>query len=244
MFSTTDHYETLLADSYDWMQGGWSVRADDARSVLSGLDLQPVEPGDLAVDLGAGTGYQTIPLAEMGYEVLAIDSSPAMLSQLGDRIGALPITTATAEVARIADLIDRAPQLVVCMGDTLPHLASHDDVRSLLGSVFACLAPGGRLVLSYRSGESIPSGNQRFLAIRSDPDRIFTCFLEEIDDATTRVHDILHVRAGVGFEQRVSSYTKIRLRPPWVDQVLAETGFLTLQRSIAGGLITQCMTKP
>src|SRR6185503_568738 len=42
------------------------------------------------LELGAGSGRITIPLARAGYEVVAIDSSAAMLAKLRARVAAAP----------------------------------------------------------------------------------------------------------------------------------------------------------
>lgn len=243
--TSTEHYETLLADVYDWMLGGWEVRADQARHLLQELGLLPGQPGAVAIDLGAGTGFQSVPLAAAGYRVVAVDSSPSMLSTLDSRAAtdeavANRISTLVADLnkpstfdALMAD--GSSADLVVCMGDTLSHLADHKAVTELLVSVGGLLVPDGRLVLSFRGGGQPPTGDARFIPIRSDAERIFTCFIEEIDEHRLRIHDLLHVKDGEQFTQRLSSYFKIRLEVSRVAAELVEAGFSRIvTRSDAG----------
>jgi hypothetical protein len=48
--------------------------------------------------------------------------------------------------------------------------------------------------------------------VRSDDDRILTCFLE-YEPRSVVVHDIVHQRSSEGWQTRVSHYRKLRLSP-------------------------------
>ncbi len=240
MQMSTEHYESLLADVYDWMQGGWEAKTEASRNQLAHQGITgPSTPRARAIDIGAGTGYQSIPLAELGYAVTAIDPSASMLAQLATHIGDLSIETTTALFEAYTG---PAAELICCMGDTLTHFTSHRAVDQLFERCRSVLLPGGQLLLTYRDGTDEIQGDQRFLPIRSDRDRIFTCFLETIDTDHTRVHDLVHVRNGDGFDQRVSSYTKLRLRPEQLDASLSAAGFRRITTNIAGGLVTTSAT--
>jgi ubiquinone/menaquinone biosynthesis C-methylase UbiE len=81
---------------------------DESRSVPAALarlyDLDLVEdPGDIdlylalasrtggpILELAAGTGRVTVPLAEAGHRVTAVDIDPAMLARARDRVAAAP----------------------------------------------------------------------------------------------------------------------------------------------------------
>ncbi len=234
------HYESLLASVYDWMQGGWDAKAVAARSLFETLGVS----GETAVDLGAGTGYQSIPLAELGFEVVAIDSSAEMLAQLSTRADRLAVKVVRDDIANFGAHVRTAPNLIVCMGDTLSHLPTHESVAELLAATWETLAAGGVLVLSFRGGVDLPESNGRFLPIRSDDDRIFTCFIEEVDADYMRVHDVLHTRSDRGFIQQVSSYNKLRLDPAGISAQLDQLGFVETHREDANGFVTLAVAKP
>ena len=81
-----------------------------------------------AIDLGAGCGFQAIPLARLGFSVTAIDLDRKLLAEL-KRTPAARRSRRSARI--IVDFRRHAPQpveLVVCMVDTLLHLASQDAV--------------------------------------------------------------------------------------------------------------------
>ena len=109
--------------------------------------------------------------------------------------------------------------LILCMGDTLPHLDDHDHVALLFREVSEALAPDGTFVATFRDYTTPPSGDARFIPVRADRDRILTCFLEALPGHVL-VHDILHEREGGTWQMRVSSYRKLRLSPAVVTAAL------------------------
>ena len=58
-----------------------------AASIVAGAD---VRPGELVLDLGAGAGRLTTPLAESGARVRAVELDPAWAARLRDRFAAAP----------------------------------------------------------------------------------------------------------------------------------------------------------
>ncbi len=238
---SVEHYDTLLAPIYDWMLGGWESCAQRHRTLFADLGVTPAGAGAVAVDVGAGTGHQSVPLAEGGYRVIAVEPSPAMRTRLRERVGALRIEI-SADPLSAHVLVE--PELICCMGDTLAHFGSPDAVEEFVAIAGRALRPGGHLVVSYRDSTSLPIGDDRFIAVRSDRDRVLTCFLEVADADRIRVHDILHTRTGDQFEQRVSSYLKLRLRPSTVDGFIKQNGLEIATSGQIEGFVTTVATKP
>ncbi len=245
--ASLDHYETLLAEVYDWMQGGWDHKVEQSRTLFETLSIKPSSPGAVAIDLGAGTGYQAIPLAELGFVVTAVDASATMLDQLRDRAGQSglsgEVTVVEADICRYATELDGAAEVVVCMGDTLTHLPSAAAVGDLIADLHRGQAPGGRIVLGFRDGSQPLIGDGRFIPVRSDEDRVFTCFIEEIDESSVRVHDVVHQRSDGGFVQHVSSYIKIRLSTGGVAEQLLKAGYLEQETALIAGMTIISATK-
>lgn len=230
MPSVADHYESLLAPVYTWMVGG-----HERAFALGQADLAPVlREGKFAVDLGAGFGMHTIPLARAGWRVLAIDSSAALLGELSTLAAGLAVQAVCGDLLEFAEHLaaDERPDLILCMGDTLTHLESHEAVNKLSRTVAAHLAPGGRFVATFRDYSRLPRGEARFIPVRADEHRILTCFLEEFDDHV-QVHDLLHERRQETWISKVSSYRKLRLSPEAARQEFMAAG---LQATVESGL--------
>ncbi|MBI5610460.1 MAG: methyltransferase domain-containing protein [Deltaproteobacteria bacterium] len=226
MATSQDHYDRLLGPIYTWMLGEWPQALASARAELEALQV-PMSPGALAVDLGTGSGASAVALAEQGCEVLAVDNCEGLLDELDRRRGDLPIKTLCSDLPGFASELARPAQLVLCLGDTLTHLESPERVAELFAVVARTLAPGGQFLITLRDyTRPALQGTARFIPVRSDADRILTCFLEYGDDIVT-VHDLLQLRQGDGWQLQVSSYPKLRLRPAWLCEVLQDLGLQT-----------------
>jgi SAM-dependent methyltransferase len=105
-------------------------------------------PTDRAVDLGAGTGFLTLPLAASVAEVVAIDIAQPMLDRLsatGSRGGHRNLRALCADLASV-DLAPGSVDLVVS-SYALHHLPDADKA-ALLGRARRWLRPGGRVVIA------------------------------------------------------------------------------------------------
>jgi len=84
MTSALEHYEKLLAPVYSWMAGGMESAITRGQDELAEIGLLN-RGARYAVDLGAGFGMHSIPLARAGCRVLAVDSSAILLNELKAR---------------------------------------------------------------------------------------------------------------------------------------------------------------
>ena len=231
-----DHYTNHLGPVYTWMVGDIDAALSRSDAELDALP-QPSKAGGTALDLGAGLGLHAIPLARRGFSVVAIDSYDPLLQELASRRGSLPICTVNDNLLAFRSHLTAPIDVIVCMGDTLTHLPNHSSVESLFADVAASLTAGGLFVATFRDYASAPLlGDARFIMVRSDQERILTCFLEYADTTVT-VHDQLHQREGGSWRLRVSSYCKLRLSPQWVVERLSSLGLTARRDSVAGGMI-------
>lgn len=220
------HYEALLAEHYTWMFGiPFQAKVDEQRRLLETLGIGPGQHGT-ALDLGCGPGFQSIALANLGFEkIVAIDSSRALLDELNSQKGNLPIETTLADLRdfdRFA--VAGSAEAIVCMGDTLPHLDNMQDVAGVFKKARDMLQPSGLLLLTFRDLSIELTGLDRFLPVHADNDRIMTCMLEYRSDVVL-VNDLVHVRESGGWTLRKSSYQKLRLSPNTLSDELTRLGF-------------------
>lgn len=242
MGTVKEHYEGHLAPVYTWMRGGAAGPRKQFADFIRERGLEPTRPGATALDLGAGSGFQTLPLAEAGYTVTALDFSEVLLAELARDATAAGVAariqTVTGDIAQLARHCPTpAPELIVCLGDTLTHLASTAHVTRLIADSTAALARGGYLVLGYRDYTLARHGTERFIPVRSEADRIFTCFLE-YGQTHLNVHDILQIREAAGWKQTVSVYEKIRLDPAFVRDRLRAAGLAIMHEDLSAGVHT------
>jgi SAM-dependent methyltransferase len=230
---TNEHYDSHLAPVYVWMAGGMDAALARGRAEVDAICPRPVE-SQWAVDLGAGFGMHAIPLADAGYSVLAIDSSRILLDAMHAHVGTRPITVVRDDLLSFRRHLTGPAALILCMGDTLTHLADRQTVEALFAAVAAALAGGGSFIATFRDYSTPLVGPKRFIPVRSDADRILTCFLE-YDADSVMVYDILDEREGSQWRQRVSAYRKLRLAPDWTANALAARGLqVRMEPGLAG----------
>ncbi len=243
MSTAKAHYDQLLGPIYTWMAGGFEAAAARNRQLFSALGMGNW-PRGLAVDLGCGSGFQSIPLAEAGYRVLGLDLCEALLAELRSNARGLPVSAVPDDLANFARHCETAPALIVCMGDTLTHLPSVESVAALLRDAARALAEGGRVVLGFRDLATRElAGPQRFIPVRSEPDRLFTCFLD-YGPGYVEVSDLLHERSGGEWKFSASSYRKLRLGAAQVAGLLVAAGLDIEQSTTEQGLVRMVAVKP
>jgi 2-polyprenyl-3-methyl-5-hydroxy-6-metoxy-1,4-benzoquinol methylase len=134
MATVREHYDALLAEHYSRMFGDFETKVAEQRALLERLGVGAPAPGTLAVDLGCGSGFQSVALARLGYRVLAIDFSRRLLDELTDRTRGLPVEALAGDIRDVARLVSSSIEVAVCMGDTLAHLEREADLVGVLGA--------------------------------------------------------------------------------------------------------------
>lgn len=152
----------------------WSLRAatwDQHGSAGLGkvtaavLDAAAVRPAEVVVDLGCGTGQLSLPLAERGGRVLAVDVSQDMVDRLEEAASRRAVTSLECAAVPIEDLElpERSVDLVVS-SYALHHLRDADKAR-LVSAIFTWLRPGGRLVVAdMMFGRGASSSDRKIIA--------------------------------------------------------------------------------
>lgn len=234
MPTVREHYEQFLAKNYTWMVGQ-SIE-DKSEEQLELLKMAGISAPGIAVDLGCGPGYQSLALLDLGARhVHAIDFNQRLLDHLGQQTRGLQVDLHNADIIDFHHILHGPVDTVVCMGDTLTHLASLEDVESLISNIAAMLSKSGRVVISWRDLTRTPSGLDRFIQVRASDDKIMLCFLEDQGDRVL-VHDLLHVRTPQGWTLEKSAYPKLKIPVEWLHASLSNAGLEILHSDVHRGM--------
>ncbi len=236
MTDVTEHYEKHLARYYSWIFGDFNETVEANRDFFIANKLSPVK-SEIAIDLGSGPGFQSIALAQLGYKVYAFDLSQTLLNELKNNCGRLYITIIKDDILNFADHCPENIGLCVCMGDTLTHLDSFEKVKSLFTDIYHSLETRGTLVLTFRDLVFELKGISRFIPVKSDPETIFTCYLE-YEEQYVKVNDLIYTRNDNTWKLDVSCYRKLRIPMEWVKMELSEIGFTIVLCEQNKGMIT------
>ncbi len=142
------------------------------------LEHLPPPPATV-LDVGGGAGHQSFPLAQAGYEVTLLDSSPAMLDKARLRLDRLPADVRDRVAFQLGDgeraeeaVGGRRFDAVLCHG-VLGYL---DRPEPMVRQLCACAAPGGVV--------SIMTGNANAGAVRPALERRWEDALAAFDSRT------------------------------------------------------------
>lgn len=231
-----EHYDNHLGNFYSWYSGDFDINKDAFRTFCIENDIHPFD-SKIAIDLGAGNGIQTIALAELGFQVTAIDFNDQLISELKSRIGNLPVKVYNDDILFVRKYSIPQPQLIICCGDTLTHLGSVAEIRELIKDIYDVLLPNGKIVLTFRDYSKELTDTKRFIPVKSDSQKILTCFIEYFPDKI-RVTDLLHEYENNRWVQKVGSYYKTRLSMDEALSSMEDSGFKIVLSDVTKGIIT------
>lgn len=218
-----EHYDKHLANFYSWMTGNFDSKKQEFKKFIINNGIKP-QTNKIAIDLGAGHGLQSIPLAESGFQVLAVDFNQQLIDELKANSNGLTITAKTADIRNVNDFLKDKSELIVCCGDTLSHLDNKNEIGKFIADISKSLENGGKLILSFRDYSNILTGTNRFIPVKSDETKILTCILD-YENEFVNVTDLLHEKTNDGWIQKVSSYKKVRLLTNEIEELLRKNNF-------------------
>ncbi len=123
-----------------------------------------VAPGARVLDCACGTGTLAVGLALRGHEVVATDASAAMVART-QRLAAANGMSVEASQCTWEALPERGWQatfdVVLCVGNSLPHASGRAGRRAALHAMAGCLRAGGLLVVTSRTWEQVRADGTR-----------------------------------------------------------------------------------
>jgi SAM-dependent methyltransferase len=217
------------------MYGGWDAALARYTEFFAARGVVP-RASKRAIDLGAGCGFQAIPLARAGFSVAAIDLDCKLLAELKEHLDGEDIEIICADILEFRRHAPQPAELIVCMVDTLLHLESRAAVERLAADVYAALEPGGTFIATFRDFTVETKELERFIPVRSDERTVFTCFLE-FEPTTVKVHDLVYRCVDGRWSFAKSFYRKLRLPTDWVVMTLRGAGFGQVETGLDRGLV-------
>ena len=237
-----EHYDTHLADFYSWMVGDFEMKQNEFRNFLKDNAIIPSSTKK-AIDLGAGHGLQSVPLAKLGFNVTAVDFSKQLLAELKNNARGLNIEILNDDIKKIKQYADKEVELIICCGDTLSHLDNKKEIENLLTDISTTLKAGSKTLLTFRDYSTELTGDNRFIPVKSDDTRILTCVLD-YENEVVRVTDLLNEKTETGWKQKVSSYNKVRISTNEIVQILEANGMKIQLNQVINRMSTIIAVKP
>lgn len=234
MDNETNSFYDAIAEYYPYFYRDWEIQLEreglGLRSIFRNKGVESV------VDVACGPGTQAVPLAQLGYSVVALDPSPGMLKkaqQVAEERGLLDkIQFERADFLSIPQVIHGPFDAVVCKGNALPHLLTDADIEMALTIFYELLRPGGMLVVGMRDFATFIEHRPRFLPgilhVDDDDEEFITFEVWEWEDGPPIIaRQNLYIVTGP--QKRLQTIKRsVNFRPLSTDEVkvvLLEAGF-------------------
>ena len=165
MENNTNDYYDAIAEYYPLLYKDWETKLE--REGLSLRSIFRKKGVERVLVAACGVGTQALPLAELGYEVVATDASAGMLRKAQENaterglLDKIQFERATFE--ELPQVVTGEFDAIVCKGNALPHLITDEAIETTLLVFYELLRPGGSLVIGMRDFEPFMEHRPRFL---------------------------------------------------------------------------------
>lgn len=226
-----EHYEDAALYDYEYRR-----RRADVNFYRELAKQRLGAQGGRILELGAGTGRVTIPLARDGHHVTALDQAPTMLARLETRVEALPQAARDRIAVVRGDLctfeLGTTFPLVIAAFNVLEHLYTRGEVDACLRRVLAHLEPGGAFVFDVQLPDLawlVRDPTKRWAKTRfTDPRSgraMFYSTNHEYDPVSQIVLIRLYYDPVDGTPGRVVKLTQRKFFPAELEALVAHAGF-------------------
>ncbi len=190
------------------------------------------------LDAACGSGMHTIALAKRGYEVVGTDLSEEMIARA--RANAAEAgsdvrfrVAGFGELAQSLDVQENGFDALLCLGNSLPHVLTSEDLATTLADFISCLRPGGLLLIQNRNFDMVLADRKRWMGPRphreGNNEWLFLRFYDFEPRERLRFNLVTLQREGDGdWSQHVISTELWALRQAKVVSALTEAGYETI----------------
>ena len=218
-----------LAAEYDAMTG-FPGRLANARRWAAEV-VARLAPASVMVDVATGTGLYAIAFAGLGFAVTGADIAAEMLVLARKNADAAGVKVAwlQTDMQNLAGRLAKPAGLLVCLGNSLPHLTQPAELAAALGEFCAALAPGGVVVVQVLNYDKILRAGERMVSADRQGDTEFVRFYDFLPESglvrfnVLRLHWQGNATAHDWQSVTLRAYTKAEL-----EQALVTAGFTGL----------------
>jgi glycine/sarcosine N-methyltransferase len=181
--SLMNFYDTM-AGSYDDVTQADARRAGAETFVAALTDRFPSSSS--ALDVACGTGLFSLPLAERGLTTVGADLSAEMLTRArgASKQAGLAIRWEQVEMQALSEAMEETFDLIVCMGNSLPHVREDVELSATLDGFRERLTENGVLVIHVLNYDQILARQERIVGITRVAGREYIRFYDFLDTPT------------------------------------------------------------
>ncbi len=171
-----DFYDQI-AENYDRMTN-LDSRMDGIRKFARRIkDRYNLES---AIDVACGTGRHAIIMSQMGIRAVGADMSAGMLDKartFANQIG-VQVQWIGCPMQELSQHVNEKFDIVLCLGNSLPHILNQDDLDRTISGFAKLLQPGGVLLIQLLNYHQILKQKKRIVAVTKNENREFIRFYD------------------------------------------------------------------
>ncbi len=222
-----------LASIYDYFVNWEGRLAYELPFLEKQLHTLGEDPSQIRVmDTACGTGHHAIALANLGFQVSGSDLFPEMvgLADANAKAAGKQVAFRTAGFGRISETFGQPGEFdaVLCLGNSLPHVDSNEDLKNTLRDFKDLLCSGGMLLVQMRNFDLVMGEKKRWMEPQTVKDGstewLFLRFYDFEDDGKIQFNILsLQRKANAAWQTQLTS---AHLLPIYSEQLKAELGAL------------------
>jgi SAM-dependent methyltransferase len=199
------------------------------------------------LDTACGTGMHALGLAEKGYLTAGVDLSPEMIERARANAAAAGVIVRFAKagfgsLAKTFSGEEIFPfDALLCLGNSLPHILTPQDLALALTDFARCLRRGGLVIIQNRNFDAVLAKRERWMEPQSyqegNNEWIFLRFYDyELDGLINFNIVTLRRQAGGDWQQHAAATFLYPLKQAEVVAALTASGFedITCYGDMAG----------
>lgn len=182
---TEEAFYDDLSNNYDEMVN-WDSRIKRELPFLQ--ELIGNREGLRILDVACGTGGHALALAQLGHKVVGVDISEGMIQEARKKATNLNVEAEflVGGFVELTEILTDQFDIILCLGNSLPHLTEDETLKTGLGNFYSLLKPGGYLLLQNRNFDKVLLEQERFMPlsqkVREEREILFLRFYDYHED--------------------------------------------------------------
>jgi SAM-dependent methyltransferase len=190
------------------------------------------------LDAATGTGMHVIALSQRGYVASGADLSQAMIERARENAAQAKADVRFKKAGfgelAVAFGADLPFDALLCLGNSLPHLLTADDLANALLDFAACLRPGGLLLIQNRNFDAVMESRERWMPPQThqagENEWIFLRFYDYLAGGLIQFNIVtLQREAGQDWRQSIASTQLYPQKRAELEQAVRTAGFADVQ---------------
>jgi len=191
-------------------------------------------PPKKILDVACGSGGYSLELAKSGYSVTGIDLDAEMVNKAKKKAvnQDLDLTILKCDMLNIKETIKEKFDLIFCIGNSLVHLSSLDEIREALKQMYGRLEDGGKLILQIINYDKVINHKLDGLpTIKNDEIGLefVRKYLYDEQKDIIKFNTVLTVENKDEKEEFKNSIELLPLRSADLERLLKEAGFCEIE---------------